>query len=259
MTSLLLRQFSDAPRGVVWLCLAILVAGAWSFLFSQGGQDFIAVLCGPYLLSWSVYDFALVIAMWSAMSLAMMLPTAAPMISTYMDIAGAAQKKQIGVVPVAILAFGYLTVWLAFALLATLVQIGMHGQQVAGLAGGAGPGLVLIGAGAYQFSGLKHACLSKCRRPMPYFMANWSDRPAEVYAMGLRQGLNCLGCCWAIMSLALVAGFMNPIWMAGAGLFMLLEKTLPQPKALIYGSGLGLVAAGIALVYLQWETFNAVS
>jgi predicted metal-binding membrane protein len=111
---------------------------------------------------------------------------------------------------------------------------------------------LLIGAGAYQFSTLKHACLSKCRRPLPYFMANWTVKSWGVFRMGLEQGALCLGCCWALMLLALAAGFMNVAWMAAIGVLMTLEKTLPAPKLLTQGLGFGLIAAGAAVLMANY-------
>src|SRR5205823_6648472 len=103
-------------------------------------------------------------------------------------------------------------------------------------------------AGVYQFTPLKHACLTKCRQPMPYFLSHWTERVSGVFGMGVELGLNCLGCCWAMMLLALVAGMMNPVWMALIGGLMILEKTLPQPRAIIAGLGAGLAAAGVAML-----------
>ena len=259
MTGLLLRQFSAAPRLVAWGCLLAIVMAAWSFLLSRTGADIVALLCGPSALNWSWRDAGPVFAMWGAMTLAMMLPTAAPMIAAYMDIADAARAKDMVVVPAGLLAAGYSAVWLGFAVAATALQLAGQAKGTALLGESMGAGVLLIGAGAYQFSGLKHACLSKCRNPITTFMANWSDRTIDVFAMGLRQGLNCLGCCWVIMLLAFVAGLMNPLWMAAAGLFMLLEKTVSQPKSLVYGGGLGLMAAGLAQIAFHVETINAVS
>ena len=83
---------------------------------------------------------------------------------------------------------------------------------------------------------------------MPYFLARWSERRGDVFRMGLEQGLLCLGCCFALMLLMTVAGVMNVIWMAGLTALVLLEKTLPQPQSVVYGSGAGLIAAGLLLL-----------
>jgi predicted metal-binding membrane protein len=147
-----------------------------------------------------------------------------------------------------VLVAGYAAVWAIFALAAALAQWAVLAAGYAGLFQGRLAGLVLIAAGAYQFTTLKHACLSKCRMPMPYFLAHWTDRPVGVFRMGVNQGMNCFGCCWALMSLSFVAGLMNLVWMGFLGAVMVLEKSLPQPKALSYGLGLGLIGAGVYMV-----------
>ena len=97
-------------------------------------------------------------------------------------------------------------------------------------------------AGAYQFSPAKEACLSKCRRPLAFFMAHWDEGPLRN---GLRLGLVCLGCCWALMALAFVGGVMNLAFMGLATVIMGLEKlpdigrwlTRPLGVALLAGAG----------------------
>jgi len=104
-----------------------------------------------------------------------------------------------------------------------------------------GAGLIL--AGLYQFSELKHACLSRCRRPFAFFFAQWTDRAAGVFRLGLRQGIYCLGCCWALMALMLFVGAMNLAWMAGLAAIMAAEKvtrSTPLPR----GIGIALIIAG---------------
>jgi predicted metal-binding membrane protein len=80
---------------------------------------------------------------------------------------------------------------------------------------------------------------------MAYFMTNWSDRAIVVFRMGMKQGAFCLLCCWALMLLMFAAGLMNLVWMAGLTILVALEKTLPHPNPLVYGSGAGLIGAGL--------------
>ncbi|MFZ5673742.1 MAG: DUF2182 domain-containing protein [Pseudomonadota bacterium] len=246
---LILRQSTSRPRFVMALCLVVIMLVSTAYLWMAAGgtlAGIVTVLCGPAANA----GLMPLLAMWLAMTLAMMTPAAAPMIQTYLDIAEAAAAKQMTIVPPLVLAAGYGAVWLVFALAAALAQWGLLEAGHAGVFEGRWAALVLIGAGAYQFTSLKHACLSKCRMPMPYFMARWTDRPFGVFRMGLAQGLNCFGCCWALMGLGFAAGLMNIVWMGFIGLVMVLEKTLPQPKALSYGIGLGLVAAGLYILVI---------
>jgi len=245
MTAQALRNVIATRRALMWLCLGAIALAAWFYLAAN--QDAFQALCRAIPVSLTPRDLGLVFLMWLAMGLAMMLPSATPMIDTYLDIAEAARVKSIAVVSPAILVFGYCLVWLAFALV-------MSGAQIAAAAWLQLPdprlaGAALVLAGAYQFTPLKHACLTKCRAPMPYFLRRWSDRPHMVLLMGLEQGALCLGCCWALMALALVSGFMNLAWMAAVGAVAVLEKLLPDPKPIIYGCGIGLVGAG-SLVFV---------
>jgi predicted metal-binding membrane protein len=84
--------------------------------------------------------------------------------------------------------------------------------------------LALLVAGLYQFSGLKKACLDKCKNPFSILFANWSARPLRIFRLGMEQGIWCLGCCWALMLVMFAVGVMNIFWMALIGLFTLIEK-----------------------------------
>lgn len=241
MGTLILRQFAEAPRMLFWLCLAVIVTIAWAVLWNIEQGSVLAAICKP--LNIGAQPYAALLAMWLAMALAMMLPTAAPMLSTYMDIAGAAREKDINIVSPYVLAAGYTSIWIGFSIAAAAFQSVAPPIENPYLAG-----TMFIAAGAYQFSPLKQACLSKCRHPLAYFFAHWTAKPSGIYWLGLSQGLFCLGCCWALMSLAFIAGLMNLVWMAGLGVLMLLEKTLSRNTPVVYGAGIGLIAAGVAMI-----------
>lgn len=223
----------------MWLCLSAICVMAWIVLLQAPAANLVGFLCS----SGTASRLPEIFTMWLAMACAMMLPSAAPMLSVYMDIAEAARAKSIAVVSPFILVAGYVSVWLGFSVAAAGLQRAISIWQAPVWVAG----LVLVFAGLYQFAPLKHACLSKCRHPLPFFMAHWSERTSDVFRIGLSQGLHCLGCCWALMLLGFVSGLMNLLWMAAVGVLMILEKTLPQPKPLVYGLGLGLIGAGAAL------------
>lgn len=252
MTALVLRQLSDSSRLLAWLSLAVIVASAWMalvFLVHGAAPGLYGLICGRDGAGAAAMPALL--AMWLAMAFAMMLPTAAPMLATYVDIAEAAREKRMAVVSPVILAGGYMAVWIAFAIAATGLQTSLRWVG-ADLAAPPVAAALLIVAGIYQFSPLKQACLTKCRHPMSYFMAHWAAQPWGVFRMGLTQGALCLGCCWALMLLALAAGFMNVAWMAAAGALMVLEKTLPAPRFLTHGLGFGLISAGAAVLVANY-------
>ena len=248
-----------------WLYLALLVAnmgGALSALGpGMGAFDLvpraISALCGPTFGlampggAWTLSGVAVVGSMWAAMVLAMMLPSAAPMILTYAEIADTAARKGERIVSPVVLAAGYAVVWLGFAATATLAQflftraalIDTSMASASGLFSGA----IFIAAGLYQFSALKHACLTQCRQPFPFFFAHWETSARGVFRQGVQQGLYCLGCCWAMMAVMFAVGVMNVVWMAALAIVMTLEK-LGRGNRLTYGLGVVLIAAGAGFV-----------
>lgn len=220
---------------------------AWTYLVMMSVQSVPATGMG----SASHYSVGLLSSMWVAMAIAMMLPTAAPMISAYMEICQTAAAKSIATVSPLVLIAGYLSVWLIFAISAAITQVGFirlslffpippaTSQGVASA--------LLIAAGIYQFSNLKQACLTKCRAPLNFFFANWSDSPRDIFQLGVKQGLFCLGCCWALMLVMFVTGIMNIFWMVALTALMVAEKIIPNPDVLRRITGFALIAWGATL------------
>lgn len=254
MTAILAR-----PRAVALACMAVLVAAGWGWVLliampqaPAGPTGFLELICraAPIGAAGGAGSIATIGAMWVAMTLAMMLPTAGPMILTYAEIAETAARKGERIVSPHVLIAGYLTVWFGFSVFATLTQLGVvwlaAWPGAASVAMPASASLFVI-AGLYQFSSLKAACLHACQRPFSFFFLNWTDRPRGVFRLGVRQGLYCLGCCWAMMLLMFVAGAMNVVWMALLGLVMLIEKMTPSS---LFGRAIGVafMAAGLVLL-----------
>jgi predicted metal-binding membrane protein len=194
---------------------------------------------------------ALTLAMWLAMVLAMMLPTAGPMILTYAEIADTAAAKAEHVVSPLVLGAGYLIVWFVAAVVLTVLQLGLTRVGLLGpdmaATSFAVSGAIFLLAGAWQFSRLKQACLTVCQRPFPYFFARWTTAPRGVFALGLRQGLFCLGCCWAMMLVMFAVGTMNVLWMVLVGLAMTAEK-LSTTSRLSTVFGVAMLAAGAVML-----------
>jgi predicted metal-binding membrane protein len=233
-----------ALAGLGWLALGLLYSG-------MGPFEAMCSALVPSGAAWDVSAFAIVALMWGAMTLAMMLPSAAPMILTYAEIADTAARKGERIVSPFVLAAGYTLVWLGFAGAATLGQFAFTRAALldTGMASASGlfSGAIFIGAGIYQFSTLKHACLRQCQHPFPFFFANWATTPRGVFRLGVKQGLYCLGCCWAMMLVMFAVGVMNVIWMAGLGMVMTFEK-IGTGKRFTYAIGVALIVAGVAFV-----------
>jgi predicted metal-binding membrane protein len=239
---------------VALACIGVLAAAGWIYLgLMLADAPLFDALCRPAFGAEapSVAQAGLVLGMWCAMALAMMLPTAAPMIVTYADLAETAAAKGEPTATPLVLTAGYVGTWLSVAAgLAALQILFVRFSLVDPAMATASPlfaGAIFIGAGVYQFSALKHACVTQCQRPLPFFFANWTADPRGVFRLGVRQGLYCLGCCWAMMFLMFALGVMNVIWMAVLGVIMTIEKLNATTR---FSRALGaiFICAGVALI-----------
>jgi len=197
---------------------------------------------------WSLF------VMWTVMQVAMMSPTAVPMILMLTKVERSRHPDRSPVGRTTIFFMGYVIVWTTFSAVLALGQVALQSSalpspQVAGvspwLAGG-----VLVAAGLFQFSRLKEVCLSHCRSPVTYFMLEWRTGRSGALLMGLKHGLYCVGCCWALMALLFVAGVMNLLWMAVITALVLIEKVLPNGALIGRIAGAGMVIWGIGLIVL---------
>jgi predicted metal-binding membrane protein len=111
-------------------------------------------------------------------------------------------------------------------------------------------GIALIAAGLYQWTALKDACLSYCQAPLTFIMGHGGFRgdAGGALMLGLRHGLYCIGCCWAIMVLLFVSGVMNLLWIAALAILVLLEKVLPFGRLVARLAGTAFVAGGVWLL-----------
>jgi len=242
--------------GLGWFYLALLLAAPASSWFAT-----VQALCRTLPEgAWSFSAAAVTASMWSAMTLAMMLPSASPMILTYAEIAETAARKSERIVSPLVIAAGYASVWLVFSLLATVIQIVLTRAALlnTGITSASGilAGAIFIGAGIYQFSALKHACLTHCQNPFPFFFTNWATTLGGVFRLGVEQGLYCLGCCWAMMMVMFAVGVMNVAWMAGLAAVMTIEKLLTG-RRFAHGFGVALIVVGTGIAVsafaAQWH------
>src|SRR5262245_29592810 len=234
-----------ALAGFSWLYLALMTAPGTSWLVMM------QTLCRTLPEnSWDISAVVATASMWGAMALAMMLPSAAPMILTYAEIAETAARKGERVVSPLVIAAGYASVWILFSIALSVAQIILTRATVldgdVASASGLLAGGILIGSGVYQFSALKHACLARCQHPFPFFFTNWATTRGGVFLLGLKQGGYCLGCCWAMMLVMLAVGVMNVAWMAVLAAVMTLEK-LQNGRRVAHGAGLALIGIGTGI------------
>lgn len=239
-------------RGAVVVGLVALTAASWAylgFLTTQMG-DMSSVLAMPVTSAWSPTQTVLMVTMWAVMMAAMMLPSAVPMVLAYDRMDGGTAGERGGSTTVFIA--GYIVVWAAFAAGATGLQWTLHNMALVngmGVATQSGlAGVLLIGAGVFQFSPVKRRSLGACRTPMGFMMTSWRDGKMGAFRMGLHHGTVCLGCCWALMVLLFVLGVMNLAWVVVLAAFVLLEKVSRRGELISTIGGVVLVAWGVAVV-----------
>ena len=218
--------------GAHWLVLFGAVLLSWGALYAMSvppelreasrlfGSEFWVALC---TVTPDLAGYGRVALMWALMSTAMMLPTALPAFAAYDDLGQSGAETE----PLT-LAAGFLAVWWGFSLVAAALQMTFFNFDLVSSFGDSRSAwlsaALLAAAGAYQFSALKENCTSKCRAPLAFFMEHWAEGP---WRMGIRLGLTCMACCWALMLLAFVGGVMSLAFMGIATLIMTLEK-LPE-------------------------------
>jgi predicted metal-binding membrane protein len=202
---------------------------------------------------WGPYELALCIAMWVVMMVAMMLPSAAPMLFMFHAMARRRFPARRAAARLAAFALGYLLVWTAFSVVAAVLQAWLHDAAVVNeaMVSASRPldAALLVAAGVWQLVPAKARCLDTCRSPLAFLFAEWRDGVRGALMMGLRHGMFCVGCCWALMALLFVGGVMNLVWIALLAGVVLIEKLLPAGPWVAKAVGVALCLAGLVGVW----------
>lgn len=230
-------------RALLLACLALAVMLSWWYLFRMAGG--MPAMDAPMpFRPWATFT------MWMVMMVGMMLPGAAPGI--LMFAAARPKASEDGALPY-LFTLGYLLAWAGYSALATATQWGLHASGLLtpsqALSGNLLAGLLLITAGAFQWTPWKRACLRYCRSPLGMVAEGFPTRRHRALGAGIRLGLYCAGCCWALMALMFVGGVMSLAWMALLTLVILLEKIIAPWQHLASMLGLALVAYGGWLLF----------
>lgn len=241
-------------RLVVAAALAALTVAAWLYLLYMAAHMAMPemAMAMPAMHPWSSVELGALVVMWTVMMVAMMVPSAAPMIVMFATINRRRREQQGPFVPTAVFLAGYLVVWTGFSVLAALAQWALHAAALMSpmmvttspLLGG----VLLVAAGVFQWTRLKAACLVHCRSPLSFIVTSWREGRGGAFRMGLHHGLYCLGCCWLLMALLFVAGVMNLLWVAAIAIFVLLEKIVPRGELVGRVAGIVLVVAGLLVL-----------
>lgn len=205
---------------------------------------------------WSTTDFALTFAMWTVMQVAMMTPSATPIVVLFAKFGRQRQERRNPFLATSVFLMGYLVVWAGFSAVATLVQWALSiAELLSPMMASATPivgGVLLIAAGIFQLTPLKRACLDHCRSPWGFFLSEWREGTRGALIMGLKHGAFCVACCWLLMTLMFVAGVMNLLWAAALTAYVVIEKVVPAGErvsraagVLVIGWGAWMVAAAL--------------
>lgn len=243
---------------LAWIYVLALAAGMNAASVGMVGMDMQAMpgmdMMEPQFRAWTPGLFVFMFAMWTVMMVGMMVPSAAPMILIYTQVARQATTLGKTFVSAGWFTAGYLLAWIVFSFVATSAQWAL--EQAALLspamvsASKVFGGIVLINAGIYQFTPIKDACLARCRAPLSFVQQHGGFK-GDAYGatrLGILHGFYCVGCCWVLMALLFIGGVMNILWIAGLMVFILLEKVLPGGRYLTRLAGIAMVAAGIGLL-----------
>ncbi len=237
-TEFSLEPILKRDRAVLLSLILLTSALAWGYMVYEARAMSRTGVCacmgmemaGTNTRAWTPVQLFALFLMWAEMMIAMMLPSAAPMILTFASVNRKRLEQARPFVPTGVFASGYLLVWVVFSAVATLVQWSLHSAALLSpmmvssspLLGGA----LLIGAGFFQWTPWKKACLKHCANPLGFLLTEWREGRRGALVMGLRHGWFCLGCCWLLMLLLFVLGVMNVAWIAALTLYVLAEKLL---------------------------------
>jgi predicted metal-binding membrane protein len=227
-------------RNAILVLLLALAAAAWAVLVWQQYDTMDMTMASP-VMSLRALLFP---AIWVVMMVAMMLPTAAPMILTFHRVQAGKRQLEDAFVSTWVFVAAYLLVWAlaGLAAYAGVLAVKTGGVRTAASTAQVG-GVILMAAGIYQLTPFKELCLSRCRTPIDFITTSWRDGTAGAFRMGVLHGVYCLGCCWLLFVILFPLG-MNFGAMAAVTVIIFAEKTLPWPRLAPYATAVALVLFG---------------
>jgi predicted metal-binding membrane protein len=237
------------PLSVQRGLLLALAAGAWAALLWQNADADMDMTMASLTMGLRAPLF---LAIWVTMMVAMMFPTAAPMILTFHKVQAGKRERGDAFVSTWMFVAAYILVWTlagvaayAGALAAEAIAVrAALSSTTAARVGGA----VIMLAGIYQLTPLKDLCLSKCRTPITFIMTSWRDGAVGALRMGLLHGAYCLGCCWLLFVILFPLGIMNIAAMAVITLIVFAEKTLPWGRLAPRATAATIVTYGAVVI-----------
>jgi predicted metal-binding membrane protein len=234
------------------LLLITLLAWAYTAREARSMADLCVHMNGPRTAA----DVGMTLLMWIIMMVAMMTPSAAPMVLVFAAVSEKRRRECRAYVPSIIFLSGYLSVWAAFSVAATAAQWALHSVALLSpMMVSTSPYLgasLLVCAAVFQWTQLKRACLAHCRSPLAFLLAYCRAGARGAFLMGLHHGAYCVGCCWALMALLFVAGVMNLLWVGLLSIFVLAEKILPRGEVISRSVSAVLLVIAFAILKRAW-------
>ena len=247
LETLLLRD-----RWLIGISLVIICGLCWAWIAPMA-LDMYGPMTGSsawmMTRTWDLTHQCLLFAMWAVMMIGMMLPSATPALFLYGSVVRNSPNGYHAPAHIYAFAAGYLLVWIAFSLLATVLQLLLnHWLLLSPMMEARSrwfAGALLFVGGAYQMTPFKRSCLVSCRSPVLFITQHWKRGIFGGFVMGMTNGWYCLGCCWALMLLLFVGGVMNLWWIAALTVLVLIEKLAPLGIQSGRLSGLLIIAMAI--------------
>jgi predicted metal-binding membrane protein len=267
-------------RRVVIAALSVIIVAGWAYVLSGAGMGMsafdmtsltralgpshdgtadMAAMATP--AAWNAGYAVLMATMWWVMMIAMMLPSAAPMILLHAKVdrrQHLCEGEAGGVLSTGTFLLGYLLVWGLFSVAAAGLQWAFEGAGVLSpmtlnSTNAVFAGFILLFAGIYQLTPIKRACLRHCRGPISFLSRHWRPGARGAFVMGLHHGAYCVGCCWGLMAILFFGGVMNLYWVIGLALIVLMEKVMPL------GARLSIVTGGLLVMWSASIFYRAVA
>jgi predicted metal-binding membrane protein len=237
-------------RTLILGSLLILAAAAWVLLVWQARTTDAEMAMTPTM----GMGAPLFLAIWVAMMVAIMFPTAAPMVLMFARVHARKRQRERPFVPTWVFVGAYLVVWTLLGVVAYAAAVGAerladrsmwlmdHAAQ--------GGGVILVAAGLYQLTPLKYRCLAQCRSPLAFVMTSWREGYGGALRMGVEHGVYCAGCCWLLFVLLFPLGMLNIAALAAITALIFAEKSLPLGRHLSRVAAAALIGYGVVVLLL---------
>jgi len=237
-------------RTLILGSLLILAAAAWVLLVWQARTTDAEMAMTPTM----GMGAPLFLAIWVAMMVAIMFPTAAPMVLMFARVHARKRQRERPFVPTWVFVGAYLVVWTLLGGVAYAAAVGAerladrsmwlmdHAAQ--------GGGVILVAAGLYQLTPLKYRCLAQCRSPLAFVMTSWREGYGGALRMGVEHGVYCAGCCWLLFVLLFPLGMLNIAALAAITALIFAEKSLPLGRHLSRVAAAALIGYGVVVLLL---------